>query len=260
MEEACDVACAPLFGETTCSYYTIAGIGRTVSSKTRDISSLKNAETSAHSLFADNLWPGCFVLADILANNAHLCRDRSVLELGAGSALPSLVAAALSAKKVVISDYPEKSVMANIEENIAQNRLSNNTVAQSHAWGASVEPLLALIQNPANAQRKYDLLLCAELLWKDTYGQHDTLLQSISHCLCRSTGLAIVTFVHRPAEGHTKENDLEFFRRAEQQHGMRYKLMGVVSTYQDCLDDSDAPADVQVYVLYFDADISGFTI
>jgi predicted nicotinamide N-methyase len=262
MEEVCDVACAPLFGETTCTYYSIAGTGRMVSSKTRDISSLKNAENSAHSLFADNLWPGCFVLADILACNAHLCRAKYSLELGAGSALPSLVAAALGAKKVIISDYPEESVMANIEENIRQNRLSDNTIAQSHAWGESVEPLLALIQRPAarDVQVKFDLLLCAELLWKDTYSLHDKLLQSISQSLCRSTGLAIVTFVHRPAEGHTRVNDLEFFSRAERDHGLRYKHLGVVSTYKDCLDDSDAPAEVQVYALYFEADISDLIV
>jgi nicotinamide N-methyltransferase len=263
MEEVCDVVCVPLFGETTCSYYSIGGTGWTVTSKTRDISSLKTAEASAHSLFADNLWPGCFVLADILASNPHLCRDKYVLELGAGSALPSLVAAVLSAKRIVISDYPEASVMENIEENIVQNKLSSNTVAQSHAWGDNVEPLLELIQNPQItlcAQCKYDLLLCAELLWKDTYSQHTKLLQSISQLLCPSTGIAIVTFVHRPAQGHTKDSDLEFFLRAQEEFGMHCAHLGVVSRYKDCLDDSETPADVQVYVLHFHADITGIIL
>ena len=44
-------------------------------------------------LFADNLWPGSRAIADYLfGDGMKLCHNKSVVELGAGCALPSLVA------------------------------------------------------------------------------------------------------------------------------------------------------------------------
>jgi nicotinamide N-methyltransferase len=44
-----------------------------------------------------------------------------VLELGAGAALPSILAIKHSAKKVVVTDYPEKELLANLHENVETN-------------------------------------------------------------------------------------------------------------------------------------------
>lgn len=42
-----------------------------------------------------------------------------MLELGAGAGLPSLVAAILGARKVVVTDYPDADLIANLNHNIA---------------------------------------------------------------------------------------------------------------------------------------------
>lgn len=42
-----------------------------------------------------------------------------MLELGAGAGLASLVAAILGAQKVVVTDYPDRDLISNIEHNIA---------------------------------------------------------------------------------------------------------------------------------------------
>lgn len=47
--------------------------------------------------------------------------SKTVLELGAGSALPSLLATMNGASKVVITDYPERSLLENIEFNVDTN-------------------------------------------------------------------------------------------------------------------------------------------
>ncbi|KAJ3864292.1 hypothetical protein EV359DRAFT_41354, partial [Lentinula novae-zelandiae] len=50
-----------------------------------------------------------------------LCHNKSILELGAGGALPSFVAAECGARKVVITDYPDPDLIQNIEYNIREN-------------------------------------------------------------------------------------------------------------------------------------------
>lgn len=42
-----------------------------------------------------------------------------MLELGAGAGLPSFVAAILGARKVVVTDYPDADLIANLNHNIA---------------------------------------------------------------------------------------------------------------------------------------------
>ena len=42
-----------------------------------------------------------------------------MLELGAGAGLPSLVAAILGARKVVVTDYPDPDLIVNLEHNVA---------------------------------------------------------------------------------------------------------------------------------------------
>ncbi len=56
------------------------------------------------SLYTDfKRWNAALALASFLDSNAELYKDRRILELGAGGALPSIVAAKLGAKKVRIS-------------------------------------------------------------------------------------------------------------------------------------------------------------
>lgn len=263
MEELCDGICTPLFGDSGIVSYKVAGTNCSVISRTRDTTHVKSAAAAADGLYADNLWPGCFVLADILVSNSWLCKERLVLELGAGSALPSLVAAVLDAKLTVITDYPEPSIIENIDDLIVLNRL-NNACSCSYKWGDTVDSLLQIIKSPTGTksedQTKFNLIICAELLWRDTYPQHDNLLHSISQSLCPRSGVAIVTFVHRPTAEHTPENDLTFFTAGQERYGLRSKQLGVVTKYKDCLDDGDGNADVQVYALYFSADVDSIRI
>ena len=44
-----------------------------------------------------------------------------VLELGAGAALPSLVAAKSGARKVVVTDYPSPGIIEAIRKNVEHN-------------------------------------------------------------------------------------------------------------------------------------------
>jgi len=253
-EEDCDVHFMPLFANSTTSQYKIRNTSRTVTCKTRNVSSVLSVDAAANGLFADNLWPGCFVMADFLASNEFVCRNKTTLELGAGSALPSVVAGVLGARTVVVTDYPEQSVINNIEEVMRMNRIEQ-AVVRPHLWGNSAANLTACVENAL-----FDVLLLAEVLWKDTHHLHDQLLQSVSQTLDRSHGVAIMTFVHRETESHTAGNDLEFFTLAEEKYGIHSKCLGQCFDYKDVFDDSNCNVAVNVYILFYDADVSAYSL
>ena len=167
----------------------------------------------------DDIWPGCVALSDFFCDHPVLVKGKSVLELGAGAALPSLVSSALKAEKVVITDYPADNVIENIDYLIEVNGLDRNKVScMGHVWGK--EDSFGEIISENNG-RKFDVLILAELIWKDTYQFHDQLLQSVSATLCTENGVAFISFCHRPCETHTIENDLELFQRAERDFGLQ---------------------------------------
>lgn len=70
----------------------------------------------------------------------------SVIELGAGCALPSLLSSTLSdpPSLVVITDYPDDTIMKNLTANVERNRPHVNEKCTVHArgyeWGQDVAP------------------------------------------------------------------------------------------------------------------------
>lgn len=74
----------------------------------------------------------------------------SVIELGAGCALPSLLSATLAEAPslVVITDYPDVNIMTNLISNVEHNRPHYNPRSTVHAlgydWGQDTRPLLSV--------------------------------------------------------------------------------------------------------------------
>lgn len=120
--------------------------------------------------------------------------DLALLELGAGTALPSLLAALLGARRVVLTDYPAPRVITNLRMNAERNRMldsSPRTVStqsppqalcppevcrtevdvEGHAWG---DLSTALAENNHHA---FDRILVCDCLWMPW--QHANLLRSI---------------------------------------------------------------------------------
>lgn len=203
-------------------------------------------------LFVDDIWPGSRVLADFLVSTAHSIVGKYCLELGAGGALPSLVAASLGATRTVISDFPADGVIENILDVIAANHL-DGAIAVGHIWGKeNSPPLLDLgYVNARGECEGYDIIFLAELLWKDTYQYHSKLLESISACLNKK-GVAYMTFAHRPTPNsldHTPDNDLEFFTLASLNFGLDSTLIQIYTEYHDV--GENIPIAVYLYSLKF---------
>lgn len=116
-------------------------------------------------------------------------RGRSVIELGAGTALPSLLSALLGATRVVLTDYPAPAVITNLADNASRNARAelspSGAVAPvevgGHAWGdVSTTPLAKL------NRRAFDRVFVCDCLWMPW--QHENLLKSVEWFLGEGAG------------------------------------------------------------------------
>lgn len=135
-----------------------------------------------------------------------------MLELGAGGGLPSLVAACCAAGKVMVTDYPEDSLLDNLRWNVRENTrilrsagcltaLEDVVQVEGHLWG----------KHPDLLGGKYDILVLSDLIFN--HSQHLALLQSCE-ALISPTGRAYVFHSHHLPQFYLR--DLGFFTMAEE--------------------------------------------
>ena len=76
----------------------------------------------------------------------------TVVELGAGCALPSLLASTLSEAPTltVVTDYPDETILNNLTGNVERNREHYNRSCSvrcsGYEWGKDVQPLLCVLR------------------------------------------------------------------------------------------------------------------
>ena len=81
-------------------------------------------------------------------HNTFLISCLSVVELGAGCALPSLLSATLtrSPSVVLVTDYPDQGILQNLTGNVERNRPhyseACSVYTSGYEWGQDISPLL----------------------------------------------------------------------------------------------------------------------
>lgn len=195
-------------------------------------------------LFVGHIWEGCLVLADFIVENLHLFHNCMVLELGAGCALPSMVMSRCSQNRVICTDYPDPNLIQHIHSLIQQNLCSNIEV-EPFGWGESCDRLLSYTNNAEG----YDVIFCAELLWKDTLPLMRKLFTSIKSCLKPNIGRAYFSFAERFCEGFSKDSVIEMLNIAREEFGFQINLLSSNDKYTDAIEN--IPSVVYLYEFVF---------
>lgn len=152
-----------------------------------------------HPLWGHVLYPTSICLADFLAEHASsYVQGKRVLELGAGGGLPSLVSALEGAEMTVCTDFPDASLVANLERNADANVPSekrSRIAIEGYTWGSKVDSLLAHVSGPTPC---FDTILAADLVFN--HSQHLALLKTCETCLTGSASPTLLCFYshHRP--------------------------------------------------------------
>ncbi|EMD31946.1 hypothetical protein CERSUDRAFT_109118 [Gelatoporia subvermispora B] len=174
----------------------------------------------SHPLWGHYLWNAARAFATYLDERQELYRGRAVLELGAGGGLPSLVTAKNGAQLAVVTDYPDATLMNNLNHNVQSNitlQTASRVRVEGYIWGQPVSRLLEL-QREATGSDGYDLIIMSDLIFN--HSQHDALLRTSEEALSkRPSGSteapvpALLVFYthHRP---HLAHRDMEFFSKA----------------------------------------------
>ncbi|KAK3381592.1 hypothetical protein B0H63DRAFT_396315 [Podospora didyma] len=204
---------------------------------------------SSPSLEANHLWNGSRVMAEHFEDHPEEVRGRTVLEIGAGAGLPSIVAAALDARKVVVTDYPDPEIVATMWKNIrgCPDLISDDEtgelkpiVADGYIWGADAAPLLAHLDDSVGEEKKFDVVILADLLFR--HSGHTSMVNTIEKTLSKRRGSkAFVVFSsYRPWLRH---KDLVFFDIARE-HG--FVVEKILERKMDRPLFKDDPGDVEV--------------
>lgn len=148
-------------------------------------------------LFAHHQWDAGVQLADMLANRAlGSVHDKRIVELGAGTGLPSFVAAVLGAR-CVVTDYPDPDILAALRYNAehVKNQFGAAPFVEGLAWGDTAHEAHICAHGP------FDIVMAADVLWMSS--QHTHLLHSVCALLKRepSARAIVVAGFHtgRPA-------------------------------------------------------------
>lgn len=178
-----------------------------------------------HSLWSHWLWNASKYLADFLELYAEtLVVGKRVVELGAASALPSIICCLENASVVCATDYPDVHVIRNIKDNAEMNLRTlgqgwtDRFSAKGYIWGQD----MSFMDDPpvAKSNDLYDLVLISDCIF--VHKAHCELLKSISDLLAMN-GICLVTFSHHNPQWI--DRDLAFFTQA-QEKGFKCQFLG----------------------------------
>lgn len=101
-------------------------------------------------------------MSKFLENNSYLVTEKQVIELGAGTGFVGMVAAALGAKRVSITDKNIEITNENIQLNHPLlSKVNANISVTSYEWGQPI---------PSSLSPPYDLILGSDIIYiEETY-------------------------------------------------------------------------------------------
>ncbi|KAG0679481.1 nicotinamide n-methyltransferase [Pichia californica] len=198
-------------------------------------------------LYGHILTHACLYLAKYIEKNADsLIVDKTVLEVGSGGALPSILSAHLGAKYVISTDYPDCNLINNINKNIIENKVSKNCSALGFIWGNPVDEIVSTLNEKTNKET-FDIIILSDVIFN--HSEHLKLLTTCRQLLTPQTGKILVTFSpHRPK---LFNNDMHFFELAQEEpfnfHSEFIEMEHWSPLFKDDTDESTVEIRSRVY-------------
>ncbi|KAF1945901.1 hypothetical protein EJ02DRAFT_418990 [Clathrospora elynae] len=178
-------------------------------------------------LWGHFLWNAGRKISAYLEERAEeVVKGRTVLELGAGAGLPSLVCALNGAAQTVVTDYPDAELIENLRYNIDHCALLSKPpmiMAEGYLWGAPIEKLTKYLSDGS----EFDVLILADLLFN--HSEHEKLIKTVQLTLKRSPASRAYVFF-TPYRPWLYEKDLAFFDLA------RDSGFAVAKTFEKVMD------------------------
>lgn len=167
----------------------------------------------ASPLYGHILTHACLYLTNYIEANPDTVQGKTVLEVGSGGALPSILCAHVGAKYVISTDYPDVALIKNISRNIVENRVQGNCTALGYIWGNGTEEIVDTLKEKTNGENStFDVIILSDVIFN--HSEHLKLLKTCRTLLTPGTGKILVTFSpHRPK---LYEKDMQFFETAQQ--------------------------------------------
>ena len=155
-------------------------------------------------LFCDSIWPGAVALSDYLCGSSDLVKGRTVLELGAGASLPSLVCLALGCAAIAITDYDGDQVIENIKQLVVANGFDTpRVVVIPYRWGDCPDALLSFLHG-----HKYQVIIMAGSLTYNIY-RTDKYMSEVITSTCHPKFHGRAALERHPCESSPAAADTE---------------------------------------------------
>eukprot|EP00759_Apiculatamorpha_spiralis_P053277 PhF_6_TR6151/c0_g1_i1/m.9142 len=203
------------------------------------------SRTTHHSLWGHMLWNASREAAKSVEEIPDL-RNKSVLEIGAGLGLPSLVAASCGARLVVVSDYPDQALLSALQGNVDRNKSCFNPSTTISVlglqWGnmTQINEAIAL-----NNGKRFDVVILSDVVFNHVC--HDALAQTVWETLSVD-GIALCPFTHhRP---HKAVEDMKFINNVIPRCQLKATKVGEVKypvMFKDDPGDEEVRATVHKY-------------
>ena len=189
------------------------------------------------------IWPCSPVLAWYIWLHQDQIKDKTVLELGSGTALPGLLCSKIGAKKVILSDdFWQPNTLKNCSEAIKVNALSEDIVeVVGLSWGQYQKSLLEL--------PKLDYVIGSDLFFDPKV--FEPLVTTLAFLLERNPDLQVLITVQERSSDWSIEHDLKKWSLKCDYIYPREFLSGTG------IDESDLIGGHTIYILKISKDNGG---
>jgi len=147
------------------------------------------------------IWPSSKILAEFLWKSKSTLKGKRILELGSGTALPSLVCGACGAHVVATDKAESTRVLKNIENTILSNNpIYLTTDEQKTPFFMDIKVLgfsWGMFNSQFLSQAPFDLIIGADLFYDNTK-DYENIFASVVYCLkCNPRGKFLTTYQPR---------------------------------------------------------------